>query len=64
MFDPAAIATAIIGLERIRREDEQYARGMAQPARQQHRQRPVRHRVGATLRRTADLIDPAPVPAR
>ena len=64
MFDPAALGTALIGLERIRREEEAYARGIPVPARPSRLRRPLRHRFGATLRWTADRIDPRPMPAR
>jgi len=64
VFDPAAIGTAIIGQERIRRDEERYARGIPQPSRPSRGRRLViRHRFGATLRRTADRIDPTPAPA-
>jgi hypothetical protein len=63
VFDPAAIGTTIIGQERIRRDDERYARGLAVPVRPSRRRRPILRRFGATLRRTADLFDPTPAPA-
>jgi hypothetical protein len=64
MFDPAAIGTAIIGLERVRREEEQYARGVALPPRQQRDQRPVGRAFDAALRRTAHPIQPTSMPTR
>ena len=63
MFDPAAIGTLIIGLDAIRRDEQEDARGVARQARRRQRRRPFRHGIAAFLRRTAEVFEPSPVPA-
>ena len=56
-MDPAAIGTAMIGLESIRHEDELYARAVPQPGRRL-RLASVRRVVALGLHRVALSLDP------
>ena len=58
MFDPAALGITIIGLDRIRREQEHYDRGDARIVRSTPPRHLVRHAIATVLRRVAALIEP------
>ncbi len=65
MLDPAAIATAIIGLQSLARRDEPSTREEAPTTeRTRKRQGTVRHGLATMLRRTAEVIERRPVPDR
>ena len=66
MFDPAALGTTIIGLEAIRRERERdgSSRSDVRPKRARRRLGSARRLISAILRRTAEVIEPVPLPAR
>jgi hypothetical protein len=64
MFDPAMLGTAMIGLDSIRAENQRPApEDDAIPAPAPRRAARARHALAAVLRRTAQVLEPAPVPA-
>ena len=69
MLDPAAIATAIIGLQSLARGEEP-STADAQPTERTRRRQgtvrrgTVRHGLATMLRRTAEVFERTPVPDR
>ncbi len=62
-MDPAALGTALIGLETIRRQGDRGSKADPRPDRSRRPHRRTREVVAAILRRTAELIEPTPLPA-
>jgi hypothetical protein len=63
-MDPAALGTTIIGLTSVRREDVDIEPAIARQERPRRRlSLAVRQRLANALRRTAERIEPSPVPA-
>ena len=64
MFDPAMLGTAMIGMDAIRADRDRPApEDDLVPVRTPRRAARARHALAAVLRRTAQVLEPAPVPA-
>jgi hypothetical protein len=62
-MDLAALGTTMIGIDRIRREEAAYERGIVLDARTRPHAVHIREDVARALRWTAERISPAPAPA-
>jgi hypothetical protein len=64
MFDPAMLGTAMIGLDAIRADrDRSVPQDDAVPARHRRRAARARRTLASVLRRTAQVLEPMPLPA-
>jgi hypothetical protein len=63
-MDPAALGTALIGLESIRRDEQLESNPTPPSGRRRHPRETLRGRFAAALVRIAEHIAPTPVKAR